>query len=166
MAIHYIKHNLCLTLCTYYCLAGPKDKQTLKLQVVDTQTSQREFSQYIPGTAARGSTNCNGNSTTNATLYGAGGTATTYGTANCTTTSTAGQAPSVVRHSVEQVHVQAVTPDGRHITLGCQPGFRRCTKLSPSFYSAKLAGNSVWMHVYDLDGITTHTVKYRFEGSW
>ena len=23
MAIHYIKHNLCLMLCTYYCLASP-----------------------------------------------------------------------------------------------------------------------------------------------
>ena len=139
-----------------------KDKKTLKVQVVDTQTNQREFTQYIPGTAGKATTNCNGN----ATIYGGGGTATANGTSNCTTTSTPGQAPGVVRRSIEQVHVRAVTPNGRHITLWCQPGIRRCSKLEPGFYSAEISGNSVWMLVYDLDGTTTHKVKFRFEGGW
>src|ERR1035441_7687768 len=29
MTCHYLKHNLCLMLCTYYCLAGPKQYNLL-----------------------------------------------------------------------------------------------------------------------------------------
>ena len=140
-----------------------KEKPTIEIQVVDTLTSQREYTQYIPGTAGSSATNCNGN----ATVYGTGGgNATINGTQNCTTTTNPGRAPSTVQRSIEQTHVQALMPDGRHITLWCQQGFRRCAKLTPGSYSAELEGNSVWMKVYDLDGTTTHKIKYRFEGGW
>jgi hypothetical protein len=140
-----------------------KDKPTLNIQVVDTQTSQREYTRYIPGTQARSTTSCD----TNSTVYGTGsGTATANGTANCTTTTNPGRAPSTVLRSIEQTHVQATMPDGRHVTLWCQQGFRRCSKLTPGSYIAELAGNSVWIQVYDLDGTTKHKIKYRFEGGW
>jgi hypothetical protein len=140
-----------------------KDKPKLNIRVVDTHTSEREYTQYTPGTSARSSTNCD----SSATVYGTGGgTATANGTTNCTTTTTPGRAPTAVQRSIEQTHVRAIMPDGRHITLWCQQGFRRCSKLEPGSYSAELAGNSVWMKVYDLDGTTTHKVKYRFEGGW
>jgi len=141
----------------------PKDKPTIEIQVVDTLTSQREYTQYIPGTAGNSTTNCNGN----ATVYGTGGgNATINGTENCRTRTNPGTAPSTVQRSIEQAHVQALMPDGRHITLWCQQGFRRCAKLTPGSYSAELEGNSVWMKVFDLDGTTTHKIKYHFEGGW
>ena len=140
-----------------------KDKPKVKIQVVATQTSERQFTQYIPGTPSASTTDCN----SNATVYGTGGgTATANGTTNCTTTTTPGRAPGTVRRSIEQTHVRGIMPDGRHITLWCQQGFRRCSKLTPGTYSAELDGNTVWMQVYDLDGTTTHRVKYRFEGGW
>jgi hypothetical protein len=99
-------------------------------------------------------------------VYGIGGTATANGTTNCQTTTTPGRPPSTVQRSIEQTHVRAVLPDGRHVTLWCQPGFRRCSKLEPGTYMGELDGNSVWMQVYELDGRKTHRIKYRFEGSW
>jgi hypothetical protein len=154
-----------LTMASFgFCLVlWAKDKPRVTIQVVDTQTSEREFTQYIPGTPSRATTNCD----TNATVIGTGGgTATATGSANCTTTTTPGRAPSTVQNSIEQIHVLAIMPDGRHITLWCQPGLRRCSKLTPGSYSAELGGNSVWMQVYELDGRTKHKVKYRYEGGW
>lgn len=140
-----------------------KDKPTVTIQVVDTQSSQRQFTYQVPGTPAKSTTNCD----SNATVYGTTtGNATVNGTANCTTTTTPGAAPRTAQRSIEQKHVQAIMPDGRHVTLWCQQGFRRCSKLSPGSYSAELDGNSVWMQVYDLDGATKHKVKYQFEGGW
>jgi hypothetical protein len=140
-----------------------KDKPKLNIQVVDTQTSEREFTQYIPGTPATSTTNCD----SNATVYGTGGgTAIGNGTKISTTKTTPGRPASTVQNSIEQTHVRAIMPDGRHITLWCQQGFRRCSKLTPGSYSGELAGNSVWMQVYDLDGTTKHKIKYRFEGGW
>ena len=140
-----------------------KDKPKISNQVVDTQTTERQFTQYIPGRQGSSTTNCNGN----ATVYSTGrGTAIADGTTNCATTTTPGRAPGTVQRSIEQTHVRAVMPDGRHITLWCQPGFRRSSKLEPGSYTAELAGNSVWMQVYELDGKTTHRTKYRFEGGW
>lgn len=96
-----------------------KDKLAVSIQVMDTQTSEREYTQYIPGTAAKSTTNCD----SNATVYGTGaGSATANGTTNCTTTTTPGRAPSTVQRSIEQTHVRAVMPDGRHVTLWCQAG--------------------------------------------
>jgi hypothetical protein len=139
-----------------------KDKSITNIQVLDTQTSEREYNQYIPGTSGTSSTNCS----SNANVYGTGGIATANGTTNCTTTSTPGSAPTFVRHSIEQEHVRAVLPDGRHITLWCQAGFRRCAKLEPGDYSAEISGNTVRMVVFELDGVKTHKIKFRFAGGW
>ena len=140
-----------------------KDRPTLQIQVVDTQTSQREFTQYIPGTPAESTTNCD----SSATVYGTGsGTARVNGTTNCTTTTTPGRAPRTVLNSIEQTHVRGIMPGGGHITLWCQQGFRRCSKLTPGSYTSELAGNSIWIQVYDLDSKTKHKIKYRFEGGW
>ena len=144
-------------------VAFAKDKQLMPLQVVDTETSQREFTQFIPGTQSTSSTSCS----SNASVYGTGmGSATAMGSTNCTTSTVPGQRPTTVLRSIEQVHVQAIMPDGRHLTLWCQAGFRHCSRLTPGRYRAELAGNSVFMEVYDLDGTTKHRIKYRFEGEW
>jgi hypothetical protein len=127
-----------------------KDKPTIKIQVVETQTSQREFAMYYPGTPAKSTTNCDIHETT----------------ADFTTTTTPGREPSTVINSIEQAHVKAIMQDGRHVTLWCQHGVRRCKKLTPGYYNAELAGNSVWIQVYDLDGTTMHKIKYRYEGGW
>lgn len=139
-----------------------KDKPAVNIQVVDTQTSERSFTQYIPGTAATSMTNCN----SNASAYGTGSLATAYGTTNCMTTTNPGTAPRTVQRSIQQAYVRAVLPDGRHIRLWCQAGFRRCSNLSPGSYAAELSGNTVWVQAYDLDGIKHHKVKYRFSGGW
>ncbi len=57
-------------------------------------------------------------------------------------------------------------PHGRHVTLWCQAGFRRGSNLPPGSYTGEIAGNTIWMLVYDLNGMTAHRVKYRFEGGW
>lgn len=139
-----------------------KDKPRIDLKVVDTQTSEKEYMQYVPGTPAKSTTNCD----SSATVYGGGGIATGNGTTNCTTTTTPGTAPTTVRRSIEQAHVRAIMPDGRRVTLWCQQGFRRCSNLSPGTYTTELDGNSVWIEVFELDGVKKHKIKYRFEGGW
>jgi hypothetical protein len=56
-------------------------------------------------------------------------------------------------------------PDGAHVTLWCQTGFRRCVSLPAGSYSGEVKGNTVWMYVADLDG-TEHKVKYKAAGTW
>ena len=139
-----------------------RDDPRAIIQVVDSRATERYFNQYIPGTAGHSSTNCNGN----ATVYGGGGIATANGTTNCQTTTTPGRAPTTIQRSIEQMHVLAVMPDGRRITLWCQAGFRRCNNLLPGSYETEIKGNTVWVYTHDLDGITEHRVKYRFVGGW
>jgi hypothetical protein len=67
--INYVRVALTIGFFVLALALLAKDKPTLNIQVVDTQTSQREYTQYIPGTPARSTTNCD----SNATVYGAGG---------------------------------------------------------------------------------------------
>lgn len=139
-----------------------KDKPKVTIKVVDSQASERAYTQYIPGTPGNSTTGCN----SNATVYGSGGTATANGTTNCTTTTNPGSSARTVQRAIQQEHVRAIMPDGKHITLWCQAGFRRCSALSPGSYLAELSGNTVWIEGVDLDGVTKHKVKYRFVGGW
>ena len=138
-----------------------KENRTVKIQVVDTQDSQRQFTYYIPGSPSQSTTKCN----ENASVYGSGNVATVNGTENCQTTTTTGRAPSTGVRSIAQEHVHAIY-NNAHITLWCQAGFRRCSRPSPGTYDGEISGNSVWLYAYDLDGIKFHKVKYRYVGGW
>jgi hypothetical protein len=56
-------------------------------------------------------------------------------------------------------------PDGMHITLWCQAGFRRCSTLEAGPYTAVIKGNSLWVETFRLDG-KMQKVKYHFVGGW
>lgn len=139
-----------------------KDKPRIAVEVVETQTTERQVTYTVPGSASHSITNCNGN----ATAINLGGSmATASGNSNCTTTTTPGRPPRNVVSSIEQTHVRVIMPDGRHATLWCQGGFRSCHTLEAGHYDAQVDGNTVWMYTYDLGG-KEHKTKYRYEGGW
>jgi hypothetical protein len=150
----------CLLLLATLALA--KDKPRITIQVVDSQTSVRQFAYNLPGTASNSTTNCNGSAT--ATAPG-GGVVTANGTTNCRTTTTPGAPSRAVVRSIPQAHVHAIMPDSRQITLWCQQGFRRCSTLSAGTYNAEVDGNTVWIFAHDLGG-KEHKVKYHYIGGW
>jgi hypothetical protein len=139
-----------------------KDRPRVTIQVLDTDTSTRQYTYYVPGSNGRSTTNCNGNAT--AVNLG-GGVTTANGTENCTTTTTPGTPASTGVGYIPQAHVHAIMPDGTHITLWCQRGFRRCSTLNAGYYSAEIDGNSVWMFGHDLGG-KEHKIKYHYVGGW
>jgi len=59
-------------------------------------------------------------------------------------------------------------PDGQHITLWCQAGFRKCANLAAGTYQAEADGDkALRLYVYSL---VTHKrmgkIKYRVAGTW
>jgi|SRR5271157_43057 len=151
---------LCLLLCATASLG--KDKPKIRIEVVETQSSTRQYTYYVPGTNGHSTTNCNGNATA---IDLGGGVATANGTTNCTTTSTPGRPASTGVGYIPQAHVHAIMPDGTHITLWCQSGFRHCRTLNAGYYTAAIDGNSVWVYGQDLGG-KEHKIKYHYVGGW
>lgn len=140
-----------------------KGKPKIVIEVRETQTSELPTSYTTPGSASKSTTDCTGS----ATAGGIGGSvATANGASNCTTTTTPGTPPRTVVGSIEQVHVQAIMPNRKRVTLWCQSGgFRNCMRLEPGQYDAEVNGNNVWMYVHDLGG-KVHKTKYIYEGGW
>src|SRR5207245_851047 len=97
--------------------AEKKAKPKVVIEVVESQRSVREFSSTKPGTAAESTTNCNRTATARDT---GGGTATANGATNCTTTTTPGKPATTTVTRIPLIHVQAIMPNGTHITLWCQ----------------------------------------------
>jgi hypothetical protein len=137
------------------------DGKQVTVQVVNNQTSERQYSYYVPGRAGSSQTNCD----TNATANTYGNSTNLNGTTNCITTSTPATAPQRIDRSIAQAHVFAIMPDGMHVTLWCQAGFRRCSTLEPGLYTAVIKGNSLWMYASQLDG-KQQKIKYHFVGGW
>ncbi len=142
-----------------------KDKPRITVEVVSSETSQREYTRTIPGRKGTSETNCTTNGTTNgtATDYGIGPThinANTNASTNCTTTTTPARPPQTVTESIRQEHVYAILPDGRQVTLLCQQGFRRCDNLPPGRYTAEIDGSALFVFVHDVSG-KERKVKYR-----
>src|SRR5258708_7066846 len=102
------------------CLAA--DPVLVKITVVDTASSDKVVTHTTPGTAAHSTTNCNAN----ATATGYGNSASANGTENCATTTTPGRPPQTRTAVIAQQNVHAIMPDGTHVTLWCQAGFRHC----------------------------------------
>ena len=146
-----------------------KEKPRVTIQVVETNTSERQYAYTVPGTAGTSTTNCDTNG--NGSVYGTNnggtvnGTVNTNSNTNCTTTSQPGTPARTGTRSIIQEHVQAIMPDGMHVTLWCQVGFRKCDSLQPGNYSAEVDGNAVWMYVHDLSG-KEHRIKYKYVGGW
>ncbi len=145
--------------------AFAKDKPRITIEVVNSETSQREYIRTIPGRKGTSDTNCATTGTTNGTIndYGVGPIQTqSSGSANtnCTTTTTAATPPQTVTRYITQEHVSAILPDGRHVILWCQQGYRRCDDLQPGRYEAEIDGNSLFVFVHELSG-KERKIKYR-----
>jgi hypothetical protein len=56
-------------------------------------------------------------------------------------------------------------PDGRHVTLWCQKGLRKCANLDAGTYQAELDGNSVWVSATEFSG-KIDKIKYKYVGGW
>ena len=138
----------------------------IRIQVVTSESAQRDLTYADPGSPERSTTHCNSDSSASAIGLGGVATAQESGTTNCTTITRPATPPStVVIGSLRQAHVHAIMPDGTHVTLWCEKGFRDCRTLSAGFYFAEVKGNTVWMHGADLSG-KEHRIKYRLAGSW
>jgi hypothetical protein len=145
--------------------AFAKDKPTITIQVLGSETSQREHTRIIPGRNGTSETNCTTNGTSSGTVndYGVGPiqtNSTGNASTNCTTTTTAATPPQTVTRYVTQEHVAAVMPDGRQVTLWCQQGFRKCEYLEPGEYQAEIDGNALFVFVHELSG-KERKIKYR-----
>ena len=150
----------------WICIAPAKDKPTIKIRVVETQSSIQETTRQIPGKAEEATTKCvtqppvgPGQLDPGIILGTPGGTTT------CKTTTTPAVAPRDRVISTEQENVFAVMPDGKHITIWCQRGFRRCASLDAGTYVAQVDGDTVLMQVPDLSG-KMQKIKYRYAGRW
>jgi hypothetical protein len=149
------------------CLASAafaKDKPRVTVQVVDTETSERQSSYVVPGTDAKSTTTCS--KSASQTVYGNDNGRTvkeavdTDSTSTCTTTAQPATPPTTQVRSIRQENVEAIMADGTHVTLWCQAGFRHCISLKAGYYSAEVDGNTVWMYIRDLSG-KEHKVKYK-----
>lgn len=161
--------SLVLVVVFFASAASAKDKPRITVQVVGTQSSEQPETYTTRGTAAISTTNCNtnGNGSVDGTDDGStiNGTLDTHSTTNCTTTSQPGRPATTHTLYYLQENVQAIMPDGTHVTLWCQVGFRKCDSLRPGYYSAEIAGNTVWMYAHDLSG-KEHKIKYKYVGGW
>jgi hypothetical protein len=149
------------------CLASAafaKDKPRVTVQVVETETSERQSSYVVAGTDAKSTTTCN--KSASETVYAKDNGRTvkeavdTDSTSTCTTTARPATPPTTQVRSIRQENVEAIMADGTHVTLWCQAGFRQCISLKAGYYSAEVDGNTVWMYIRDLSG-KEHKVKYK-----
>ena len=149
------------------CLASAafaKDKPRVTVQVVNTETSERQSSYIVPGTDAKSTTTCDKSASQTVYTKDNGRTVKeavdTDSTSTCTTTARPATPPTTQVRSIRQENVEAIMADGTHVTLWCQSGFRQCVSLKAGSYSAEVDGNTVWMYLRDLSG-KEHKIKYK-----
>jgi len=162
-----------MALVGFTCLplwGGDKEKPTIMIQVVDTNTWQRDVAIHHAGTASR--TNCDTTGNTNGTIYDPGGStstinATTNASTNCTTTP---GSPAYTSHrEIRQETIHAIMPDGTHVVLWCQAQWRKCASLAPGTYQAEPDGNTALrLYVYSLVDKTklVGKIKYHVADTW
>ena len=161
-----------IVLATLTSAAWGKDKPVFTIQVVGTDASVRDLAIHHSATSGTATTNCNTNGDVNGTATTYGDTtninATTSANTQCNTISNPGQ-PAYTSHTyIQQEYVHAIMPDGQHVTLWCQAGFRKCANLMAGSYQAEADGDkAVRLYVHS---IVTHKLmgkmKYRIAGSW
>jgi hypothetical protein len=143
-------------------IASAKDAPRITIQVTDSQSSVREFTRTTRGTAGTSTTSCD----TNGTATGFGDVTHVNANTNCQTTTTPGSPPRQYVQQIAQEHVLAIMPNGNHVKLWCQAGFRRCSSLQAGSYEAEVKGNSLWIFAHELISGKERKVKYQAVGSW
>lgn len=143
-----------------------KDKPTVTIEIVTSRSWTRDVPIQHSGTSSS-TTNCDTNGTTNGSVNDANVSATTNATTNCTTNTTTN--PAYTSHAyINQESVRAILPDGQHVVLWCQNGYRKCFGLAAGPYTAEIDGDKA-LRLY-VHSLTTHKlmgkVKYRIVGSW
>lgn len=149
--------SLFLAVLVFACSAGAKEKPAIRVEVVRTDIGESDFVYTSPGTPARATTDCN----TNPTVSGGS-------TTNCTTVSQSGTPPTSVAIPIHEAYVRAIMPDGAHVTLWCQAGFRFCVPLRPGFYHAEVdaKGKTLWLEAYNRLTGKSRKIKYRVLSGW
>ncbi len=151
---------------------GKKEKPVITIEIVGTDPSVRDIAIHHSATSGTSTTKCNTNGNVDGTATTYGDTTNINGTATtdteCKTTSSPGQ-PAYTSHTyIQQEYVHAIMPDGQHVTLWCQAGFRKCANLAAGRYQAEADGDkALRLYVYSL---VSHKLmgkmKYRIAGSW
>jgi len=124
---------------------GKKEKLVITIEVVSTDAPIRDVQIYHRATSGSATTNCNtnGNVNSTATTYGDTTNINANGTSDteCRTTVNPGQAAYTSHTYIQQEYVHAILPDGQHVTLWCQAGFRKCANLATGSYQAEADGD-------------------------
>lgn len=149
-----------------------KEKSVITVEVVGTDASVRDIPIHHAATNGSATTNCNSNGTVNGTATTYGNTTNVYGTSttdtSCQTSVQPGR-PAYTSHAyIQQQYVHAILPDGQHVMLWCQAGFRKCANLAAGRYEAEVDGDkALRLYVYSL---VSHKLmgkmKYRVAGTW
>ena len=151
---------------------GKKEKPVITIEVVGTDAPVRDIAMNHRATASTATTDCNTNGNVNGTATTYGDTTNIYGTTNsnttCQTTVQPGQ-PAYTSHTyIQQEYVHAIMPNGQHVTLWCQAGFRKCSNLAPGTYQAEPDGDKA-LRIYTYS-LVSHKLmgklKYRVAGAW
>lgn len=149
-----------------------KDKPVITIQVVSTDAPIRDVAIHHAGTAATSTTNCDTNGNTNGTATTSGDMTTvnanTTAYTQCNTTTNPGR-PAYTSHAyIQQEYVHAIMPDGQHVTLWCQAGFRKCADLAAGTYQAEADGDkALRIYVYSIvSKKMMGKMKYRVAGTW
>ena len=149
-------------------------KPQFVLEVAKAIQSEHASSYYVPGSPSQSRTSCNG--TSNAS----GNTSTLD--ANCTTTTSPGSPARSGTRYVYSEDIRVIMPDGSHLTLWCQEGYRTCLHLAAGKYSAERDKDTIWIYCtfanqdnWSETGMSpgqrkaSHTlekIKYRVVGTW
>jgi len=160
-------------LISFVCLplwGNDKEKPTIMIQVVDSNTWQGDLAIHHAGTASQ--TNCDTTGNTNGTIYDTGSStstvsATTNATTNCTTTP--GSPAYTTHRDIRQESIHAIMPDGTRVVLWCQVAWRKCASLAPGTYRAEPDGKSALrLYVYSLVDKTKliGKIKYHVADTW
>ena len=164
-----MKHTACIIVFLAFSIAVfAEDKPTFRIEVLGTDAWRRDFAIRHAGTNGTANTNCDTNGSVNSTTIGENTNGSVNATTNCTTTTKPGSPAYVTHSSIQQESVHAIFPNGQHVTLWCQAGFRKCANLAAGKYEVEPDGDkAVRIYVYSLvSQKLMGKMKYRVIGGW
>jgi hypothetical protein len=135
-----MKYGLLFWCCgTLLCLGGEKASLTVRAVTHETRVNQRTGSYVTPGTS---STNCSGSANTLGN--------TSYGTANCNSTSTPAQTHQITTRTLDVENIVKGS-DGLRYTIVCRASWSgsNCGPLTDGdTFPAQLDGNTMWLSAH------------------
>jgi hypothetical protein len=151
---------------------GKKEKPVITIEVVGTDAWVKDIEIHHRATSGTATTDCSATGNVNGTATTYGNTTNINGTSTadteCHTTSRPGQ-PAYTSHTyIQQEYVHAIMPDGQHVTMWCQAGFRKCANLAAGSYQAEADGDKA-LRLYVRSLVTNKLMgkmKYRIVGTW